>query len=59
MKEIQQAIMDCILMEIEKGQKKNISSTQVMIQQQEVFPCGVTKDIIEKHKRVNPWLKQL
>jgi hypothetical protein len=54
-KEIQQAIMDCILSEIEKAKEQRSLNTHDDSTDR-VLSYGVAKNIIEKHKRANPWL---
>jgi hypothetical protein len=56
-KEIQQAIIDCILSEIVKA-KEELSFNTHDNSTDRVLSYGVAKDIIEKHKRAKPWLNQ-
>jgi hypothetical protein len=57
MKKIQQAIMDCILTEIKRVKEECFVNTSDNTKARGLS-YGVTKDIIEKHKRVNPWLNR-
>ncbi len=52
-KEIQHAIMDCILAEIEKSKEECIVSCDNASER--TVSYGIAKEIIEKHKAANPW----
>jgi len=56
-KEVQNAIMDCILNEIDKVKDEHscINSNDTASRAQSY---GIAKNIIEKHKRANPWLNR-
>ncbi len=56
-KEVQNAIMDCILNEIDKVKDEHscIISNDTASRAQSY---GIAKNIIEKHKRANPWLNR-
>ena len=55
-KEIQHAIMDCILAEIEKSKEERILSSDSVSERKVSY--GIAKEIIEKHKAANPWLNR-
>jgi len=54
-KEVQYAIMDCILSEIEKAKGDELMNAQIGATERKVS-YGISKSVIEKHKRANPWL---
>jgi len=54
-KEVQYAIMDCILSEIEKAKGDELMNAQIGATERKVS-YGISKSVIEKLKRANPWL---
>jgi hypothetical protein len=54
-KEVQYTIMDCILCEIEKAKGDQLMNAQIGTTERKVS-YGISKSVIEKHKRANPWL---
>jgi hypothetical protein len=47
--------MDCILCEIEKAKGDQLMNAQIGTTERKVS-YGISKSVIEKHKRANPWL---
>ena len=56
-KDIQRAIMDVILKEIEKVKKCCISSASSVLNEREAS-YGVIDTILKRHKEANPWLNR-
>ena len=56
-KEVQCAIMDCILSEMEKTKEDRLLNCEIGTTERKVN-YGIAKAIIEKHKRANPWLNR-
>jgi hypothetical protein len=53
-KEVQHAIMGCILAEIEMSKEEHILGSDSVSERK--VPYGIAKEIIEKHKAANPLL---
>ncbi len=56
-KEVQCAIMDCILDELEKAKGEQILSCEIGTTERKLS-YGLSKRILEKHRLANPWLNR-
>jgi hypothetical protein len=55
--EVQHAIMDCILAELEKAKEKQLLSGEIGTTERKLS-YGLSKSILEKHRQANPWLNR-
>jgi hypothetical protein len=55
---IEYAIMDAILLEIEKKKAERCSQNDSSCQSERSVSYGIAKEVINRHKRANPWLNR-